>query len=149
MAGDRLVAARNQHGGVVGHDGRMQFDHVGDHLSRGEDIVHAVMTLPPSIADVRHVMANRPPANLVNAKHGFVAQFLQMEASRMAFAKAIIDQDLWFFSIFNGVIHTQSERIELRPQISGKMTFLGHLFDFRLRFQTRGGNRPLIVALPR
>jgi hypothetical protein len=44
----------------------------------------------------------------------------------MTLAEAVVDQHLGFLGVFHRVVHAEPEGVELRPQVAGEVTFLGH-----------------------
>lgn len=107
----------------------MNFDHVGNSFSRCQDVIHSIVALTPAVADIRHMVTDGAPAAFMNTQHGFIAQLVKMETARMAFAIAIIHQDLQFIDIFFAVIHSKTQGVELRPQVASMLTFFGSFGD--------------------
>ena len=87
-----FIAAGNQDNPIPGNDVGMDFYHIGNDFTAGQDKVHAVMALRPSVADIGNVEISRLAACFIYANGCLFGIFIKMNTARVAFTPYIINQ---------------------------------------------------------
>ena len=109
-----FVAARNINRSVEGGGAGMNFYHICHHVPGGQGVVHSVMPLCLSVADVRAEISGPVSTFPGGSLFGFFCQLKQMDAARVAVPKGAFDENLRFCQILHFPSCSQPERIQLR-----------------------------------
>ena len=108
-----LVAARHKNARIKRRGLGMDLDHVGDHVTRGQRIVDAVMALRLAVADIGREVARAVPAGLGNTRAHLLDKLKKAGASRMRIAKRGLDDHLRLVQVLDAPTGAQAQRIHL------------------------------------
>ena len=121
-----LIAAGNQNNPVPGNNIGMDFYHIGNDFTAGQDKVHAVMALRPSVTDIGNMEISRLATCFIYANGCLFGIFIKMNTARVAFTPYIINQNLRFRKIAFGEFGAEFQCIRLGPYFTYAFTSLFH-----------------------
>ena len=121
-----LIAAGNQNNPVPGNNIGMDFYHIGNDFTTGQDKVHAVMALRPSVTDIGNMEISRLATCFIYANGCLFGIFIKMNTARVAFTPYIINQNLRFRKIAFGEFGAEFQCIRLGPYFTYAFTSLFH-----------------------